>query len=168
MFCENCGAQLEDGSKFCTECGSPVNYDETVSPVSNAPQNTAPSGKSSGKNMLVPIIISVSMAVIVALAIVAFFFVRKGFDKIKNEVTGYETLSDDKEEETEPEKPASNDDDEEDYDNNEDEFVSLNEADDDEDDFVSLFDDDKIVFRLYVALINCFRIGSILCFIIIK
>lgn len=34
MFCRYCGSQLEDGSKFCSECGSPL--------VKGAPQNPMP------------------------------------------------------------------------------------------------------------------------------
>lgn len=30
MFCENCGAQIEDGSLFCSECGTRVSADEGV------------------------------------------------------------------------------------------------------------------------------------------
>ena len=24
MYCRNCGAQIEDGAKFCAACGAPV------------------------------------------------------------------------------------------------------------------------------------------------
>lgn len=32
MFCENCGAQMKDGSRFCAECGAPV-IREDVNPL---------------------------------------------------------------------------------------------------------------------------------------
>ncbi len=32
MFCEHCGSQIPDGSKFCTECGSPVSAPEAPAP----------------------------------------------------------------------------------------------------------------------------------------
>lgn len=30
MFCNNCGAKLEDGAKFCTVCGNPVAQEKTT------------------------------------------------------------------------------------------------------------------------------------------
>ncbi len=38
MFCQNCGAQIEDSAKFCTECGSAVSgRDSPGQPQSPAP-----------------------------------------------------------------------------------------------------------------------------------
>ena len=34
MFCQNCGTQLEEGVKFCPECGAPV---ETAEPLRSEP-----------------------------------------------------------------------------------------------------------------------------------
>ena len=40
MFCNNCGAQLEEGTKFCAVCGAPV---QDAAPVQQAaPQYEAP------------------------------------------------------------------------------------------------------------------------------
>ncbi len=36
MFCRNCGAQNEDGARFCTSCGTSLV--ETAAPVQSAPQ----------------------------------------------------------------------------------------------------------------------------------
>ena len=36
MFCENCGAQLKDGAKFCPQCGAKVGGDApAAAPASN-------------------------------------------------------------------------------------------------------------------------------------
>ncbi|MHC1781355.1 MAG: zinc-ribbon domain-containing protein [Anaerolineaceae bacterium] len=36
-FCEQCGAELEAGSKFCEECGRPVPPDEKMAPTQLQP-----------------------------------------------------------------------------------------------------------------------------------
>lgn len=44
MFCTNCGAQVPDGSKFCTSCGSPIAAAPAPAPapVPSAPEPPAP------------------------------------------------------------------------------------------------------------------------------
>ena len=48
MFCEKCGAKIEDGSAFCPECGAPVNQApaqnpvDQVDPASQAPNDQTP------------------------------------------------------------------------------------------------------------------------------
>ena len=37
MNCKNCGAQILDGDKFCSECGMPIS--EVTSPSSENTQN---------------------------------------------------------------------------------------------------------------------------------
>lgn len=37
MFCQKCGAQLEEGARFCTACGNPV-VQETHNPVESSYQ----------------------------------------------------------------------------------------------------------------------------------
>ena len=49
MICKNCGAQIPDGSAFCTECGAPVQQEQPVQqpqytpvqPVVNDPELNA-------------------------------------------------------------------------------------------------------------------------------
>lgn len=41
MFCENCGAKIDDDSKFCTECGAAINSVDP--PKDPSTQNPAPS-----------------------------------------------------------------------------------------------------------------------------
>ena len=37
MFCKNCGAQIPDGSVFCTECGTRVQEEPVQEPVQEEP-----------------------------------------------------------------------------------------------------------------------------------
>ena len=39
MICPNCGSELNDGAKFCVECGTPV----TEAPINSAPVSEGPS-----------------------------------------------------------------------------------------------------------------------------
>lgn len=42
MFCENCGAQLDEGAKFCHICGAAVNNrDKNAGGVNNCPGNNS-------------------------------------------------------------------------------------------------------------------------------
>ena len=38
MFCGNCGARLEDGARFCPECGTAVNQSEEAVKAEEAPK----------------------------------------------------------------------------------------------------------------------------------
>ena len=40
MYCSNCGAQIDDQSRFCDLCGTPVGV-KTDTPVNPAPQSEA-------------------------------------------------------------------------------------------------------------------------------
>ena len=42
MFCGNCGARLEDGARFCPECGTAVNQSEEAVKAEEAPKAEAP------------------------------------------------------------------------------------------------------------------------------
>ena len=46
MFCKNCGAQMQDGMKFCTVCGSPLSEEENKVDLSKEAE--APAGDASG------------------------------------------------------------------------------------------------------------------------
>ena len=39
MFCNNCGRQIEEGSKFCNACGQPVE-EPTSAQVTSSPSQT--------------------------------------------------------------------------------------------------------------------------------
>ncbi len=38
MFCRNCGAQNEDGTKFCSKCGAPLDAQQQQPVIQQAPQ----------------------------------------------------------------------------------------------------------------------------------
>ena len=61
MYCNNCGAQIIDGEKFCRWCGSPVEQQESA--------NTQTSKKNNTKS----IAIAVSLLVAVAILVSVFF-----------------------------------------------------------------------------------------------
>lgn len=65
MFCGECGAKNEKNSQFCSECGKPLEGEQTTSnnPVSNKPKERKPMSK---KNK---IIITVGLAFVVILGI---------------------------------------------------------------------------------------------------
>ncbi len=92
MFCRKCGQKLEDGSTFCTNCGTPVSG-ENAAPVNNV-VNTQPSNavnvqpnnvgatqpkqrKKLGTGAVVAIVASVAV-VIIAAVVVFFLFFYKG------------------------------------------------------------------------------------------
>ena len=53
VFCRNCGAQLEDGAKFCTNCGSRVGQNETGGQGAQGDYG-APGGQSTSGSYVVP------------------------------------------------------------------------------------------------------------------
>jgi tetratricopeptide (TPR) repeat protein len=71
MFCPNCGTQLEDGLKFCTECGTAVKEarQEKAQSAQSAP---APAGKTSPKALqLATPRIALKVGVVIVPALVA-------------------------------------------------------------------------------------------------
>ena len=69
MFCPNCGNNLEEGTKFCDECGTMIEEAESKS----APEYTSASVKKEKKSKTGLIVATV--AVIVALALVVVFVI---------------------------------------------------------------------------------------------
>ena len=73
MYCEECGAELKDGAKFCKNCGHKVSDDAEVSPASKTVEQTKVNsaiknnGKASGK--------TVAPWVYVCIGVVATIFV---------------------------------------------------------------------------------------------
>ena len=61
MFCRKCGAQLENGTKFCVKCGTPVTqteapakeYSPAVQPVKQNNKNLKMEEKKQGKGLLI-------------------------------------------------------------------------------------------------------------------
>ena len=74
MFCVKCGAQIENGEKFCGSCGAVAN-EQSINPVSPAPINgvvpAQPTKQRSFK--LVGIIACAVIAVVVIVSIIAIF-----------------------------------------------------------------------------------------------
>ncbi|MCR5673808.1 MAG: zinc-ribbon domain-containing protein [Lachnospiraceae bacterium] len=111
MFCENCGAKLEDDAKFCTECGTPIEYEEASAPAPQAPQPVAqpqPAVRpqtvqqpgyppvqpqpmqprtAQKKSPLIPILIAVGVVLVIAIGVGAFFILRGRSDKASDEVS---------------------------------------------------------------------------------
>ncbi|MEI6578022.1 MAG: zinc ribbon domain-containing protein [Eubacteriales bacterium] len=96
MFCPKCGAQNDDGSKFCQGCGGPLNEaanentpQQFTPPTPAAPVYTppasfapyeAPIAKKKGHGGIIVLIILVLVLVIIA-ACVFLFMSKKGDDK---------------------------------------------------------------------------------------
>ncbi|MCR5591756.1 MAG: YARHG domain-containing protein [Lachnospiraceae bacterium] len=77
MFCENCGKQMPDGAKFCTECGAELKQPAPAPAASSAPVNAASSGaaKPKKKNTAV-IVICIVLGVLILMAAGLFFAIR--------------------------------------------------------------------------------------------
>ena len=67
MFCEKCGAQMENDSRFCLNCGAPVAAAPAAAPVA-APPAPGKSGFFANKNNV--IILSVAAAVVAVIVVV--------------------------------------------------------------------------------------------------
>lgn len=70
MYCEQCGAKLEDGSAFCNECGAPVEPDSApAQPAGNSVQQVAQQPQPpKGGSWHIPVI-AVCCVVIIALIV---------------------------------------------------------------------------------------------------
>ena len=96
MFCENCGAKLEDGDRFCVECGTPVEEapgeltsgmpeprQEKVYTGYPQPQQQAvypPKSADDKKSPVVPILIAVCVLLFAVIIVGALFFLRNRSD----------------------------------------------------------------------------------------
>lgn len=66
MYCKNCGAQIDSGSKFCTSCGTSLTGSATPSekPAKSAHNNSFPDKRSSKEKERRKVILIVSSAVL--------------------------------------------------------------------------------------------------------
>ena len=91
MFCKKCGQKLEDGSTFCTNCGTPisnaapVNNGQAVQPYNavNAQPNYIGAAqpkqrKKLGTGAVVAIVASVAVVIIAAVVVFFLFFYKGG------------------------------------------------------------------------------------------
>lgn len=65
MFCKNCGAEIADGSAFCSKCGTSI-------------ESVKPDKKKAGKKPILFIIIAVIAVFVVILAVVVIMLLSKG------------------------------------------------------------------------------------------
>ncbi len=87
LFCENCGAQLEDDAKFCEKCGTPVEPQKGNHSAPSA--KTVPTGTNPAVKLNKKLIGIVAGVVIVVAAIVIFFLTRP----VKVDLNDYLTIS---------------------------------------------------------------------------
>lgn len=84
MYCQKCGAFIENNQKFCQRCGNAVSGNPaTARPAVNSPLiNTAqPIKNTENKNKIVPIIIAAVAVLLVIVGVVLFFVFSGGSDK---------------------------------------------------------------------------------------
>ena len=96
-FCGKCGAKLEEGNGFCTNCGQPVKTDVSPVNVNVRPANVDVSPVVAGENFeakptrkkwLVPVIAGVAVLLALGLGIATtLFFLVKGNFEAKKEFT---------------------------------------------------------------------------------
>ena len=73
MFCENCGTQLQEGTRFCTKCGQPVMQNiPTYEIVDTQGQQTS---VRSNRKLLTGIVIAMSAIVVVLVVVIVSLLV---------------------------------------------------------------------------------------------
>ena len=105
MFCENCGAKIDDGAAFCTECGAKQSVPEVApgftpqpTATSTAATNVAPAVPVSEKMKKVPVYVWIIAAVVIVALIAGGIFlnIRKHTININDYVTvefdGYDSM----------------------------------------------------------------------------
>lgn len=119
MFCTKCGAQLDDGVKFCSKCGTPVQQ-----PGGNIPENPpipetpTEEKKQGGRKILVTLLIILAVLLLAGLGGGAYYFLNSyrsgedffesGGDEEDREHAGRSDKREDGEEDEEAE-PAADD-----------------------------------------------------------
>lgn len=73
MYCQNCGKQVVDGAKFCTNCGTAVNGTTESAPVSIRPNPFAEYDSNGNQNPEKKSILSVIRGIPFLLLFLAFF-----------------------------------------------------------------------------------------------
>ena len=62
MYCKNCGSEIADGAKFCSQCGTPVeaapqaartvsSHSENFAATTESPKQSASHGQSAGSDV---------------------------------------------------------------------------------------------------------------------
>lgn len=119
MFCIKCGAQLDDGVKFCSKCGTPVQM-SGFSETESVPNTQTAENKHGGRKILVTLLIILAVLLLAGLGGGAYYFLGSyqsgkdffgsGGDEDDREYAGRSAGRKDKEEgEEEEEEPAADD-----------------------------------------------------------
>lgn len=106
MFCKNCGAELKDGSKFCTKCGAtltPIPQEAPAMPVATYSNENTPPKKS--KAGLILLIILLILIVLGGAGAGLFFFLNQN----KEEDTGSRRRARDEKVTEQTDAPAATD-----------------------------------------------------------
>ncbi len=100
MNCPRCGFEVEDGQKFCTECGAPMpasgvyeGYDQPTQP--QQPQMQQAPQKPAKKPKVWLIVLIIVLAILAIIVIAAFIFVRsavKQYEKYQTKVEESEKI----------------------------------------------------------------------------
>ncbi len=70
MFCNNCGSQIPDGTKFCNNCGASQEVSQPVQTVQTAPVQQQTVTAKKNNTLLIAVVAAIA---VVAIAVVAIF-----------------------------------------------------------------------------------------------